>query len=454
MIRQHKVAQALGQLSKAELQGLVALFELPGPWSRATKDDLGQALSELEPGDLFDAIARDRLRAMLVAIDLPASGLKAELVERLAVSCGAAPSSEAADESDDDEDEEEDPAQVRLAEVLAEAFSRDLLVQIAVDRLGDEDVRASWSGMRVARELVRYQDEDLGRALRVDDVRHLLAARGLPTQGRKAELFDALLAWAAEEPLVETDVTLPPAFAASTVGRGATGVHTLKAVLIGNQSYAGADRLNNPAKDVRDLAAVLRGLGHEVSAHLDLDAKGMKKVLRDFAKGLTDTDAVLFYFSGHGLEHHGRNWLLPVDFGDAQPEELPDEAVDVERVLRMLSHQRFRVCILDACRYNTYGTRMRGASGAGLGAIAPPDPEGTEGTLICFATAPGRVASDGVPGTNGLYTAALLASLPVPGRRIEDVLKAVRKRVSDATGGKQVPWEHSSLTGDWYPAGM
>ncbi|MES2643109.1 MAG: caspase family protein [Myxococcota bacterium] len=453
MIRQHKVAQALGQLSKGELQGLVALFELPGTWSRATKDDLAQALSELEPGDLFDAIARDRLRAMLVALDLPASGLKAELVERLAVACGAAPSDrseEAADEPDDDE--EEDPAQVRLAEVLAEAFSRDLLVEIAVDRLGDEDVRAGWSGMRVARELVRYQDEDLGRALRVDDVQHLLAARGLPTQGRKAELFAALLAWAAEEPA--TAVAPPPAFAALMVGPGATGVHTLKAVLIGNQSYGGADGLNNPAKDVRDLAAVLRGLGHEVSAHLDLDAKGMKKVLRDFAKGLTDTDAVLFYFSGHGLEHHGRNWLLPVDFGDAQPEELPDEAVDVERVLRMFSHQRFRVCILDACRYNTYGTRMRGASGAGLGAIAPPDPEGTEGTLICFATAPGRVASDGVPGTNGLYTAALLASLPVPGRRIEDVLKAVRKRVSDATAGKQVPWEHSSLTGDWYPAGM
>jgi hypothetical protein len=69
--------------------------------------------------------------------------------------------------------------------------------------------------------------------------------------------------------------------------------------------------------------------------------------------------------------------------------------------------------------------------------------------LIAFATAPGAVAYDG-DGTNGVYTKHLLRNLGQPGLPVELVLKRVREGVSAETGGKQIPWESSSLLGDFY----
>jgi len=71
------------------------------------------------------------------------------------------------------------------------------------------------------------------------------------------------------------------------------------------------------------------------------------------------------------------------------------------------------------------------------------------GTLIAYATAPGKVAQDG-DGTNSTYTAALLKALGEPGLPVEPVFKRVRAEVARVTGDNQVPWEASSLTGDFY----
>ena len=71
------------------------------------------------------------------------------------------------------------------------------------------------------------------------------------------------------------------------------------------------------------------------------------------------------------------------------------------------------------------------------------------GTLLAYATAPGSVASDG-EGANGLYTQELLKNMRTPGASIEQVFKRVRISVQDKTQGKQVPWESSSLVGDFY----
>lgn len=71
------------------------------------------------------------------------------------------------------------------------------------------------------------------------------------------------------------------------------------------------------------------------------------------------------------------------------------------------------------------------------------------GTLIAYATAPGKTASDG-NGENGLYTQELLKAINEPGLKVEDVFKKVRVAVSKASGDAQIPWESSSLTGDFY----
>ena len=72
------------------------------------------------------------------------------------------------------------------------------------------------------------------------------------------------------------------------------------------------------------------------------------------------------------------------------------------------------------------------------------------GSLIAYATAPGQTASDGRGGKHGLYTAALLENIVLPGLTIEQVFKRVRAEVAQKSEGKQTPWESTSLTGDFY----
>jgi hypothetical protein len=73
---------------------------------------------------------------------------------------------------------------------------------------------------------------------------------------------------------------------------------------------------------------------------------------------------------------------------------------------------------------------------------APP------GSLLAYATAPGRAAADSDQGQHGLYTEHLLRELAAQETRVEDALKRVRLNVRLASRGRQIPWESTSLERD------
>jgi hypothetical protein len=120
-------------------------------------------------------------------------------------------------------------------------------------------------------------------------------------------------------------------------------------------------------------------------------------------------------------------------------------ALDANQVLDKMEQagNRLNIVILDACRDNPFARSFRSKQN-GLAQMDAPS-----GVLIAFATAPGAVAYDG-EGVNGVYTKHLLRNLGIPGLPVELVLKRVREGVSNETGGKQIPWESSSLLGDFY----
>jgi hypothetical protein len=144
------------------------------------------------------------------------------------------------------------------------------------------------------------------------------------------------------------------------------------------------------------------------------------------------------------VQVRGRNYLIPVDMTLKSETDLRFQAVDVSTLTDELEQVQSRVSflILDACRNNPFERQLRGA-GRGLAAV-----DAARGTLIAYATAPGSVAADG-DGANGVYTEALLRALAVPGLKAEEVFKRVRIDVAAATSDRQVPWESSSLTGDF-----
>jgi uncharacterized caspase-like protein len=177
--------------------------------------------------------------------------------------------------------------------------------------------------------------------------------------------------------------------------------------------------------------------------------EAMKAALRAFGDGLKPGKVGLFYFAGYGVQVQGKNYLIPVNADIKREYEVVDQAFDASQFLEMMdnirgpNNKRVNILIVDACRNNELQKSWRSTNN-GLARMDAPG-----GTFISFATAPGRVAADGV-GRNSPYTKHLLQALKQPNVPIEQVFKVVRRNVMEETKGEQIPWENSSLVGDFY----
>ncbi|MBT5230345.1 MAG: hypothetical protein HOM11_08705, partial [Methylococcales bacterium] len=216
------------------------------------------------------------------------------------------------------------------------------------------------------------------------------------------------------------------------------------ALVIGNSDYANMP-LKNPVNDAQDVAAALEGLGFEVIKRTNVTRKGLRKALRTFSERLEKEDVGLFYFAGHGIQVDGRNYLVPIDADVEAEDEVQDESIDVNAVMRKMKNakNRMNIVILDACRNNPFVSRSYRSTSRGLARM-----DGPVGSIIAYATAPGSVAADGKQ-RNGVYTKHFLEALKIPNLTVEQVFKFVRSEVEDETAGKQIPWESSSLKGEF-----
>ena len=215
------------------------------------------------------------------------------------------------------------------------------------------------------------------------------------------------------------------------------------ALVIGNSAYRDSPLLN-PVNDAKDIARALVEIGYEVIYKENITQNEMKSAIRAFGERIRNGGVGLFYFGGHGVQVNGENYLIPIGATITKEEEIEYESVNVGLVLAQMSNtgSQLNIIILDACRNNPFKSSR--STERGLAVMRAPS-----GTIIGFATAPGEVASDG-SGRNGLYTQYLLETLKIEGLRIEDFFKRVRISVIAKSHGKQVPWEASSLTRDFY----
>ncbi|WP_319005223.1 caspase family protein [Leisingera sp. McT4-56] len=219
------------------------------------------------------------------------------------------------------------------------------------------------------------------------------------------------------------------------------------ALVIGNSAYGAVSSLDNPVRDARLIAETLEGLGFEVTLAADARQIEMKRAIAQFGHKLRGAgpDATgLFYYAGHGVQSFGSNYLLPVDVALEDAADLDLMAVEAQSVLRQMASARNRtnIVILDACRNNPFKT-VADLNESGLAEMKAPT-----GTFLAYATAPGDVALDG-EGENSPFTEALAREIMVPGAPVEQVLKQVRRAVLEQSGGKQTPWDTSSLVSDF-----
>ncbi len=216
------------------------------------------------------------------------------------------------------------------------------------------------------------------------------------------------------------------------------------ALVIGNSTYTDFP-LANPVNDATDMAQALQNAGFKVILKRNGNTRDMRQAIREFASELRRAHVGLFYFAGHGIQVKGNNYLVPVG-ADIQGEaDVEDLAIDAGYVLRTMEEAQVKVSIviLDACRNNPFARSFR-STNRGLAQMTA-----ATGSIVAFATAPGSVAADGT-GRNGIYTKYLLESLRQADTDILKVLQRTRANVVKETGGKQTPWESTSLVGDFY----
>lgn len=213
-----------------------------------------------------------------------------------------------------------------------------------------------------------------------------------------------------------------------------------KALVIGAQTYRMAGPLNNPAKDARDLAAKFEQMGFDVTLSVDDEFPALQVAIHRYIESLQPGDISVLYYSGHGYQSSGHNFILPIDFNGADVQGIP-----VTPILEAINQRspQMQVLLLDACR--NYESDDKIFTG-GLALV-----EGAKDSFFAMAAEPGKSALDGEPGANGLFTAAILRYIDQPDD-IEALFRRIKDDVYNASlkvGFEQRPVTTNSLTDEY-----
>jgi uncharacterized caspase-like protein len=236
------------------------------------------------------------------------------------------------------------------------------------------------------------------------------------------------------------------------------------ALVIGNAGYKNVGTLLNPEHDAAAITASLRAIGFATVMLVD-DATREKMIgaLRSFADEAEKADWAVVYYSGHGMEVQGTNYLIPIDAKLATDRDALTEAVPLDQVMASVNGaKKLKLILLDACRNNPFLPQMHrtasldvgvasassaGATvaarsvGRGLGEIAV-----SSAMLVVYAAKHGQTALDG-EGNNSPFAIAVVQRVATPNVEINKLFRLVRDDVLEATAGRQEPFTYGSLPG-------
>jgi hypothetical protein len=225
------------------------------------------------------------------------------------------------------------------------------------------------------------------------------------------------------------------------------------ALVIGNGAYRSVPELDNSRNDADDISEQLKRVGFAVIDGRDLDRSAMYAALGRFAQRVRGTDAGLVYYSGHGMQINGQNYLVPVDLKLAGGSSFtPFDLVKLDDVVEALNYTAgVKLLVLDACRDNPFANSVADNKGSrGIGATRGlAKIERSQGMLIAYSTQSNSVAADGI-GRNSPFTAALVREIQVPGLEVATVFRRVAINVNRETQGAQTPELSVSLLQDFY----
>jgi hypothetical protein len=221
------------------------------------------------------------------------------------------------------------------------------------------------------------------------------------------------------------------------------------ALVIGNSDYQNAPPLPTPARDAAAMAKLFKDAGFDtVVMQTNLGNVDFKRAILKFEEAAIDSDVAVVFYAGHGIEIGGTNYLIPVDAKLAADDDVPDQAILLDRLVAPVTDaKRLGLVILDASRNNPFVNTMKHttASRPAVQGLTNVEPTGSH-TLIAYAAKAGSNAEEGA-GEHSPFTTALLANLTAPGLDIRLAFGRIRDQVLKMTDNRQEPFVYGTLGG-------
>lgn len=238
------------------------------------------------------------------------------------------------------------------------------------------------------------------------------------------------------------------------------------ALIVGINDYINLDaqaQLKRAVNDAGGVARTLEEIGFSITKLENTSRSKFNADWQQFLGEIAPGDEVAFFFSGHGVEIEGQNFLVPGDIPKiayGRVEQIKRESLSVSELLLDLRTRKpqLSLIVLDACRdHPLFPAGLKsGAKAGGLAKIDPP-----QGTFIMYSAGAGERVLDRLPGYDpepnySIYTRKLLPLLREPGLRLTELAKRVRREVNELAGAVphlQIPAYYDGVLEDYCLAG-
>jgi hypothetical protein len=250
------------------------------------------------------------------------------------------------------------------------------------------------------------------------------------------------------------------AIALSLTG-GTAGAQNRLAFVVGNDAYQNVNPLQKAVNDARAVGRELQQLGFRVTLGENLAWRDYVEKFSAFENSIEPGDTAFLFYSGHGVEIDGANFLIPIDAPKVAPEQqslLKDVSISTDNLIQRLKARgtRAQIIVLDACRENPFRqTNGRSVGGArGLAGTRAPG-----GVFMIYSAGVGEVAldrlSDNDANPNSIFTRSFLPLLEDPENSLISVAKQTRAKVkllASSIGETQSPAYYDEIDGDIFLA--
>ncbi len=234
------------------------------------------------------------------------------------------------------------------------------------------------------------------------------------------------------------------------------------AFIVGNDSYQNVEPLKKAVNDARAIAQTMQGLGFKVTLGENLPRRDFNAKFSAFESSIQPGDMTFVFYSGHGIELDGANYLVPVDAPKVNLQQqslLKDESISSDGMIQRLKERGalLQVLVLDACRENPFRDKSGRALGPSGSSLGPP--KAVRGLFVMYSAGNGQVAldrlSDGDPNPNSIFTRSLLPKLADPNKSLRGIALDTRtevNRLASTIGSDQFPGYYDQTDGEIFLA--